>query len=137
MIFEFVVRHLKWAARIPLAPQIFDAALLAHAVLCKPETFRAIQTFERAMLNLPRVELRPHKFGGAGFNIGAVEFAHIHGNGLLDIRLTRALADSLVRDRRAKPHHVLGPSAWITLTLTCESDLPGAIEIAAAAHSLI
>ena len=28
-MFRFVVRHLRWLARVPLAPQLFDALLLA------------------------------------------------------------------------------------------------------------
>src|SRR5678815_1687201 len=91
-MFRFVVRHLHWLTRVPLAPQFFDALLLAWTALFHRETLRAIEQLEVAALRLPDVERSSHRFGGLGFARNGREFAHVHGNGLLDVKLTSARA---------------------------------------------
>jgi hypothetical protein len=127
MIFHFVVRHLHFLARIPLAPQIFDAMLLTWTALVHRSRLRAIERFEREALRLPNVELCIHHYGGLGFKYGGREFAHLHSNGLLDVQLTCALAEELIKSTRALPHHVLGQSKWISFWMNTESDLPAAL----------
>jgi hypothetical protein len=45
-MFRFVVRHLRWLAHVPLAPQLFDALLLAWTAVFHRETLRAIERLE-------------------------------------------------------------------------------------------
>ena len=128
-IFHFVVRHLRCLARIPFAPQIFDAFLLSWTAIFHRETLRAIETLEAAALSLPRISISTHRFGGIGFAREGHEFAHIHGNGLFDVKLTRQRASELVAAGRAKPHHVFGPSAWISFQLRTEADCAPALAL--------
>ncbi|MEA3207536.1 MAG: hypothetical protein QOE70_593 [Chthoniobacter sp.] len=121
-MFRFVVRRLRWLARIPLAPQIFDALLLAWTAAFHRETLRAIESLEAAALRLPGVSPARHRFGGFGFLHEGREFAHLHGNGLLDLKLTRERAAEIVAAGRAQPHHVFGPSAWISFQLRTPHD---------------
>ena len=113
-MFRFVVRYLRRLAAIPLAPQIFDALLLAWTALFHREKLRAIEALEIAALRLPGVRQTTHPFGGIGFVRDGREFAHVHGNGLLDVKLTRERASQLVDAGSAGPHHVFGRSAWIS-----------------------
>lgn len=135
MIFRFAVRHLRWLGRVPLAPHLFDALLLAWTGLTRRETLRAIEQLELAALRLQGVKASRHKFGGIGFVHQGKEFAHLHGNGLLDIHLGRAGAEAAIASRHAIPHHVLGRSAWISFWLRSEADLEEAMKLLRSALS--
>jgi hypothetical protein len=128
---RFVVRYFRWLARIPLAPQIFDALLLAWTAIFHPGTLRAIEALEAAALRLPGVSPARHRFGGLGFVRAGREFAHVHGNGLLDVKLTRERAAEIVAAGRAEPHHVFGPSAWISFQLRTLEDCGPALALLA------
>ena len=121
-MFRFVVRHLRWLARVPFAPQFFDALLLAWTALFHRKRLHAIESLEAGALRLTGVKRTTHRFGGIGFERDGREFAHVHGNGLLDIWLTRERASELVAAGQAESHHVFGPSAWISLWLHTPDD---------------
>jgi len=129
MIFAFVVRHLRWFAHIPLAPQVFDALLLTWTALFRRQTFAAIMEVEAFVRTLPGVSLCAHRFGGTGFACDGREFAHIHGNGLLDVRLFAEEARAAVASGRANVHHVLGASSWVSFWLRGANDIPAALEL--------
>ena len=128
-MFRFVVRHLHWLARVPLAPEIFDALLLAWTAVFHRETLRAIESLEAAARRLPGVSPSRHRFGGFGFVRDGREFAHVHGNGLLDVKLTRERATQIVTAGRAEAHHVFGPSAWISFQLRTREDCEAALTL--------
>ena len=129
MIFRFVVQHLRWLARVPLAPHIFDALLLTWTAVFHRDRFAALTAMEAEGLALPDVRAQQHRFGGIGFVHGECEFAHFHGNGLLDVHLTRPLAESLIAAGLAEPHHLFGPSAWVSFWIRSRADLPNAVRL--------
>lgn len=129
MIFNFVVRHLHFLAKIPLAPQFFDAALLTWTALFHPERLRTIEELEQRISKIPNVDLCLHRYGGTGFMLKDREFAHLHGNGLVDIELTPALAAQAIKENGAQPHHVLGSSRWISFWLNSPADVPRAFAL--------
>ena len=137
MIFQFVVKHLRFLARFPLAPHVFDALLLTWTALVAPKRLRAIDAVESFAGELPGVERTRHRFGGTGFECNGVEFAHVHGNGLLDIHLTRSIAEHAIDDSGADEHHVCGRSAWISYWLASPDDLPNAKRLLEKAYALI
>ena len=126
-MFRLVVRRLRWLARIPLAPQIFDALLLVWTALFHREKLRAIEALESAALRLSGVQGTTHRFGGFGFARNGCEFAHVHGNGLLDVKLTRERASELIAAGLAEPHHVFGLSVWISFWLLTTDDCGSAL----------
>jgi hypothetical protein len=128
-MFRFVVRHLRWMAHIPLAPQIFDALLLTWTAVFHRERLRAIEAFEAAALRLPGLQRKTHRLGGLGFMREGLEFAHVHGNGLLDVMLTRERASELVAAGLAEPHHIFGPSVWISFWLRTPDDCGPALRL--------
>ncbi len=132
-MFRFVVRHLRWLARVPGLPQIFDAALLAWTWLAHPARLAAMQEIETRALALPGVRLRAHWLGGIEFARGTRELGHLHGNGLLDLFVGREQRDALVAAGRAEPHHVFAQSGWISFWLRTPEDLPVALELLAIA----
>ena len=105
MIFKFVVRRLKWLATIPLLPHVFDAGLLLVAAAFDPLRLRARELFEQAISRREGVNFGPHRFGGIGFIVSGQEVGHLHGNGLLDLLVGKAMRDELVTKKWALPHH--------------------------------
>jgi len=135
-MFRFVVRHLRCLARVPFAAQFFDVLLLVWTALFHREKLRAIEALETAALRMPGVKRTTHRLGGIGFERDGHEFAHIHGNGLLDVWLTRERASELVACGIAEPHHVFGPSAWISFWLNTPDDCETALALLEEASSL-
>lgn len=121
-MFAWIVRRVHWLSRVPGFPQAFDAMLLMWTFVTNRPRFAAIEELEARVLQLPGVHLQPHRFGGIGFGIGGREIAHLHGNGLLDIHVTRQIADEWIAEGRALPHHVFGRSAWVSVWLRGAED---------------
>lgn len=129
MIFDFIVRKLKWLAAIPGAPQIFDAVLLISTALFSPRRLRAISDVEAAVNQLPGLRAGVHRLGGIGFFFHGKECSHIHGNGLLDCFVGRGNRDELVRKHRASPHHVFPHSGWVSFWIKGDDDVQPAIDL--------
>jgi Family of unknown function (DUF5519) len=120
---------LKWLARIPGAPQIFDAMLLAATGVFHPSRLRVISEIESAVRQWPGMRIGLHRLGGIGFFFHGKESSHIHGNGLLDCFVGRANRDMLVGDGRALPHHVFPNSGWISFWIEDDEDIQPAIQL--------
>jgi hypothetical protein len=120
---------LKWLARIPGAPHLFDAFLLATTALFHPARFRAISAIENGVSGWPGMEVRVHRLGGIGFFHEGRESSHIHGNGLLDCFVGRNRRDALISEGSALPHHVFPQSGWISFWIEDESDVTAALEL--------
>lgn len=120
---------MKWLARIPGAPQVFDAFLLATTALFRPARMRAILAIEGALGRWPGMRVRVHRLGGIGFFRDGKESSHIHGNGLLDCFVGRDQRDALISEGRALPHHMFPQSGWISFWVEDESDVRTALEL--------
>jgi hypothetical protein len=130
VIFAFVVRNFRWLARVPGAPQIFDAALLVSTALFSPRRLRAINAVETKAQRLADVRLGVHRYGGIGFFLHGKEMGHIHGNGLLDCFVGRENRDLLLRaSAGVTAHHVFPQSGWISFFVKDRDDVEQAIEL--------
>ena len=69
------------------------------------------------VLAWPGVEAHPHRFGGGEFRLGRRELGHLHGDRIADLPFTVARREELVAAGRARPHHVLPASGWLTVPL--------------------
>jgi len=129
-MFSFVVRYLRWLARVPGLPQFFDALLLADTCVFHRARLIAMENLEAQALAIPGVLLKVHRFGGIEFVAkDGRELGHLHGHGLLDVPVGRAMADLLVAQRRVRPHHVFPRSKWISFQIESEVDIPVALEL--------
>jgi len=128
-IFAFVVRWLKWFARIPGGPQVFDAMLLGATGLLHPARLQAISEVEAQVRQWPGMEIGVHRLGGIGFFFRGKETSHIHGNGLLDCFVGRTNRDALVNEGHALPHHVFPRSGWISFWIQDEEDIRPALAL--------
>ena len=129
MMFKFVVKKLRWLARIPVLPQLFDAGLVIATMLFDRPRFRAMEMFENAVCRKDTIQRRPHRFGGVGFFVGRTEIGHLHGNGLLDLFVGKSFRADQVRRGRALPHHVFPESGWISFWLKSPADIADAVEL--------
>ena len=87
------------------------------------------ETIRAEILSWRGVAEQPHRFGGVEFTLGDRELGHLHGNRLADLPFPRAIRDSLVAAGRARPHHVLPESGWVTYEIRSEADIPGAVAL--------
>lgn len=129
MIFKFVVKRLRWLARVPVLPQMFDAGLVVATMLFDRPRFRAMEMFERAACYRNTIQRHPHRYGGTGFFVERTEVGHLHGNGLLDLFVGKSNRAEAVRAGRALPHHVFPESGWISFWLRTSADIDSALEL--------
>ena len=77
----------------------------------------------------PGVEATPHRFGGVEFRLGRRELGHLHGDRIADLPFPRRVRDQLIAEGRARPHHVLPESGWITVSIRSPEEAEGAVEL--------
>jgi predicted DNA-binding protein (MmcQ/YjbR family) len=83
----------------------------------------------QAVSQWENVSQQPHRFGGVEFLLGTREIGHIHGDSLVDIPFPKKVRDELVAASKAKPHHVLPDSGWISHYLHTQADIDHAIDL--------
>lgn len=128
-MFRFAVEQLGLLKRIPGIPQVFDVLLLLRTAVIHPERLSAMEQVQIHGRSMPGIRLRPHRLGGIGFVRQDHEIAHLHGNGLLDVRLGSADRDRWVGSGRALRHHVLPCSPWVSFWIRGPEDVPAALEL--------
>jgi hypothetical protein len=87
------------------------------------------ERIRREVLGWPGVEEAPHRFGGVGFRLGRREIGHLHGDRLADLPFPVRVREELVREGRARPHHVLPESGWVSYPIRGAADVPGAVAL--------
>lgn len=90
---------------------------------------RASRQITDEILAWPGVEAHPHRFGGVEFRVGSREIGHLHGDRLADLPFPRKVRDDLVRSGRARPHHVLPESGWVSVPIRGPEDVRNVIEL--------
>jgi len=74
------------------------------------------------------VTLHDHRFGGVEFRVGRREIGHLHAT-IADLPFPRAIRDELIAAGRARPHHVLPNSGWVTVPMRTDRDAANVIEL--------
>jgi hypothetical protein len=82
-----------------------------------------------AVLSWDGVTSAPHRFGGVEFLLGKRELGHLHGDRLADLPFPRKVRDELVESGRARPHHVLPETGWVSFWIEGEDDVPAVVEL--------
>jgi hypothetical protein len=86
-------------------------------------------TIERALLSWSGVTSHSHRFGGVEFRLGKVELGHVHGDSLADLPFPTKLRNELVQAGRARPHHVLPSSGWVSRPIHDDDDVDDVIAL--------
>ena len=75
------------------------------------------------------VTVSPHRFGGIEFRVGRRELGHLHGSRVADLPFPKRIRTELVESGRARPHHVLPDSGWVSYYMREATDADGAIDL--------
>jgi hypothetical protein len=83
------------------------------------------------VLSWEGVTAHEHRFGGVELRLGRRELGHLHGDPprLADLPFQRGIRDMLVETGRARPHHVLPDSGWVSLPIRTDADVDDAIAL--------
>ena len=81
------------------------------------------------VMSWPGVESAPHRFGGVEFRLGRRELGHLHGDRIADLPFPRRVRDELISAGRARPHHVLPDSGWVTAPIGDEDGAENVIDL--------
>ena len=84
----------------------------------------------------PGVTAAPHRFGGVEFRFGRGEIGHVHPGGLVDVPFPRPVRDRLVSSGRARPHHVLPESGWVSFAIQSDESVAEALELLRLSYDL-
>ena len=98
-----------------VAPQRMNPAAANEAVI------REVSSWEGVSVHM-------HRMGGVEFRVGRRELGHLHAF-IADLPFPRRVRDELVAAGRARPHHVLPDSGWITAPMRTASEVAGVIEL--------
>ena len=74
------------------------------------------------------VTAHDHRFGGIEFRLGRRELGHLH-RAIADLPFPRRIRDDLVAAGRARAHHVLPESGWITVPMRTAAEVDNVIEL--------
>lgn len=89
----------------------------------------AQESITKAVTAWKNVMVQPHRFGGVEYKIGRREIGHIHGDHLVDIPFPKKIRDEIVNSGRAKPHHILPETGWVSFYLRTADDIEKAIAL--------
>ncbi len=74
------------------------------------------------------VSVHEHRFGGVEFRMGRRELGHLHAT-FADLPFPRRLRDELIARGRARPHHVLPDSGWVTVPMRTAQEAANVVEL--------
>jgi Luciferase len=81
------------------------------------------------VLSWEGVTSHSHRFGGVEFRLGKRELGHLHGDRLADLPFPKRAAEDLIASGRARPHHVLPDSGWVSRRIVGDGDVADVIEL--------
>jgi len=84
---------------------------------------------ERELRRWPGVTAAPHRYGGVEFRLGRKELGHLHGDRLADLPFPVRIRRELVASGRARPHHVVPESGWVSRRIDGPEDVTAVLEL--------
>jgi hypothetical protein len=81
-----------------------------------------------ALADLDGITVHAHRFGGVEFRVGRRELGHLHRR-FADLPFPRSVRDELIAAGRARPHHVLPDSGWVTVPMRTASEVANVIDL--------
>jgi|SRR2546423_4369807 len=89
----------------------------------------AADIITREVTSWPGVTALPHRFGGIEFRRDKRELGHLHGNHHADLPFPVKIREQLVASDRARAHHILPDSGWVTFYIRRPEDVAAAVEL--------
>jgi hypothetical protein len=89
------------------------------------------------VLTWPGVTEHEHEFGGVEFRLGKRELGHLHDDlDLADLPFPVRVREQLVREGKARPHHIFPNTGWVSYPIPDTAAIPGAITLFRMAYEL-
>jgi Family of unknown function (DUF5519) len=88
----------------------------------------AIEAVRATVVSWNGVTTHDHRFGGIEFRVGRRELGHLHQT-IADLPFPRRIRDELVAAGRARPHHVLPRSGWVTVPMRTPPEIENVIAL--------
>jgi len=88
----------------------------------------AVDAVRAAVASWEGVTTHDHRFGGIEFRVGRRELGHLHQN-FADLPFPRRVRDELIAAGRARSHHVLPQSGWVTVPMRTASEVANVIDL--------
>jgi hypothetical protein len=135
-MFRFTVKYFGSLKRVPLSPQIFESWLKIGSLVMAPQVLTVIDEIETEVSKWDGITIGNHKYGGIQFNRNGREIGHIHGNGMLDIPLTRKLKLQFIEQGKLLDHHTIKDTGWSSFEIHNLNDKTRAIELLRESYEL-
>jgi hypothetical protein len=94
----------------------------------RTESSTAADAVRSAVIAWAGVTEHAHRLGGIEFRVGRRELGHLHAS-IADLPFPRQVRDELIAAGRAKPHHILPESGWVTVPMRTAADVANVIEL--------
>jgi Luciferase len=88
----------------------------------------AAESVRAAVGSWAGITAHDHRFGGIEFRLGRRELGHLHRT-IADLPFPRRIRDELIAEGRARPHHVLPQSGWVTVPMRTASEIANVIAL--------
>lgn len=90
--------------------------------------YSAIDAACQVIASWEGVAIHDHRFGGTEFRLGRRELGHLHRS-FADLPFPKRIRDELVSAGRAKPHHILPDSGWVTVPMRTAKEVQNVIAL--------
>jgi hypothetical protein len=87
------------------------------------------EAIKREVTGWPGVEAKPHRFNGIEFRVRGHEIGHLHGGRWADLPFPVKVRKELVAQGKARLHHILPQTGWVSYPIRSEEDVPGVLEL--------
>ena len=87
------------------------------------------EAVEREVSGWPRVEAKPHRFGGVEFRVMGHEIGHLHGSRMADLPFPVRMRKELVAEGKAQPHHLFPQTGWVSYYPQGPEDASAVVEL--------
>ena len=87
-----------------------------------------VEIVRSAVASWEGVTVHEHRFGGIEFRVGRRELGHLHRS-FADLPFPRRVRDELIAAGRARRHHVLPDSGWVTVPMRTAPESANVIEL--------
>lgn len=87
------------------------------------------EAIRREVTGWPGVEAKPHRFNGIEFRVRGHEIGHLHGDRWADLPFPVRVRKELVAQGKARLHHILPQTGWVSYPIRGEEDASGALEL--------
>ena len=128
-VLTLITQVFGWTKKLPLLPILIDEQLKLFTFIFRPKRFMKMQQLRTTLVSRLNLETAYHRFGGLEFRHEGKEVAHLHSDGLLDIRFPKGVACCLIEKGMTGVHHVYPVSGWTSILIRGNTDVESCFQL--------